>query len=283
MKEFCDMRKNVEITEKQYSEFIEKFYNCFETGYVFEEFLKSYLEKIGFDEVMVTAKSRDGGVDLKAIRKGIGDFSDADKVDYYVQAKRYKPDTTISVKTIRELKGTIPFGNKGMLITTAKFSKDAISEATNDQSKQVVLVDGRKLIESCIDNEIGFVFVPTFSEFGLRKVLNQENTSVKEDRNKSTLKADIVIDKLITSNDIRARIISVPKDIINKIPEKDDKVEIIINETDVEMVSVRRDRSYFAGVTSIFKKYGLIQEDGTYCPVKAKWVYSEGKINIYIK
>ena len=152
------MKKNIEISEEQYKLFLEKFYNCFETGYVFEEFLKTYLEKIGFDEVMITSRSRDGGIDLKATRKGIGDFSDADKVDYYVQAKRYKPNTTISVKTIRELKGTIPFGNKGMLITTASFTKDAINEATNDQSKQVVLVDGRKLIESCIDNEIGFVF-----------------------------------------------------------------------------------------------------------------------------
>ena len=277
------MRKNIEMNEEQYAEFINKFYGSFETGYVFEEFLKTYLEKIGFDEVMITAKSRDGGVDLKATRKGIGDFSDADRVDYYVQAKRYKPDTIISVKTIRELKGTIPFGNKGMLITTAKFSKDAMNEAMNDQSKQVVLVDGRKLIESCIDNEIGFVFVPSFSEFGLKKLLNQDDDFGELNRAEDSINAEIAIDKTITSNDIRARIISVPRDILKTIPENVDKIEVTINGTDIKTVSVRRDRSYLAGVTDIFKKYGLMQEDGTYCPMKAKWVYSDGKINIYLK
>ena len=62
------------LREKEIVELQEKFYKYFETGYVFENFLKEYLLKIGLDEVEITQRSRDGGIDLKAIRKGIGDF-----------------------------------------------------------------------------------------------------------------------------------------------------------------------------------------------------------------
>ena len=123
------MRKNTEITKEQFKVLLDEFYSYFETGYAFEEFLKVFLEKIELDEVMVTQRSRDGGIDLKAIRSGIGGFSEADEVDYYVQAKRYAPAATIPVSKIRELKGTIPFGHKGIFITTAHFSSDAIKES----------------------------------------------------------------------------------------------------------------------------------------------------------
>ena len=119
-----------------------------------------------------------------------------------------------------------------------------------------------------------------FSESGLKEMFVQEKEYINENENKSV--NIISIDKLITLNDIRARIISVPRDILKMIPEDVDKIEITIND-EKEVVSVRRDRSYFAGVTNIFKKYGLILEDGTYCPIKAKWVYSKNGINVYIK
>ena len=61
------MRKNIEISEDKINEFLEQFYGYFESGYAFEEFLKGYLEKIGLDEVVVTQRSSDGGIDLEAI------------------------------------------------------------------------------------------------------------------------------------------------------------------------------------------------------------------------
>ena len=36
------MRKNMEISSEQFNTIINEFYNYFENGYVFEEFLKSY-------------------------------------------------------------------------------------------------------------------------------------------------------------------------------------------------------------------------------------------------
>ena len=58
------MRKNIDLSASEYSEIVDSFYNYFEDGYKFEEFLKIYLQKIGLEEVFVTKKSGDGGIDL---------------------------------------------------------------------------------------------------------------------------------------------------------------------------------------------------------------------------
>lgn len=67
------MRKKIDVSAEEYSEIVDSFYAYFENGYKFEEFLKVYLEKIGLEEVFVTKKSGDGGIDLTAVRKGIVD------------------------------------------------------------------------------------------------------------------------------------------------------------------------------------------------------------------
>ncbi len=276
------MRKNIDLNDKRINEILKEFYNSFENGYVFESFLKIYLEKIGFDEVSITQKSRDGGIDLKAIRKGIGDFSNVDEVEYFIQAKRYIPNATISVKNIRELKGTIPFGNKGIFITTAKFSKDAEREATNDISKPIVLVDGKKLIESCIDNEIGFIFTPIFNKESLLSLLNIQSktnntiSSLDSDKNDKGLQ----VEKVITANDIRARIISVPRMIMNQIPNNYNEIDVVINGKIKKKMSINKGRNYLARTTDVFKELGLIEEDGSFNPKKAMWSFNNNTIFI---
>ncbi|WP_129582348.1 restriction endonuclease, partial [Rodentibacter caecimuris] len=151
-----------------------EFYNYFETGYDFEEFLKEYLIKMGLDEVEITQRSRDGGIDLTAIRKGVGDFSEVDITNYFIQAKRYAFKRNVGVREIRELKGTLLFGYKGIFICTSNFTEDAKKEATNDISKPIVLIDGKSLVQSCIDNGIGFIFKPVFSSEKMNKLLNRD-------------------------------------------------------------------------------------------------------------
>ena len=41
------MKKNINISSTEYNAVLQEFYEYFETGYKFEEFLKLYLEKIG--------------------------------------------------------------------------------------------------------------------------------------------------------------------------------------------------------------------------------------------
>jgi hypothetical protein len=95
------MRNNIELNKEEYNALLEQFYTYFEDGYKFEEFLKIYLEKIGLEEVYVTKRSGDGGIDLTAIRKGIGGLSNAVDEPVYVQAKRYAPSITACKKHTR--------------------------------------------------------------------------------------------------------------------------------------------------------------------------------------
>ena len=93
---------NLEITRKM----INDFYNCFETGYDFEYFLKKFLEDLGFTDIKVTKRSGDNGIDLIAYKNSISDL-DIDPEKYIIQAKRYK--NTVPVKEIREFKGTASY------------------------------------------------------------------------------------------------------------------------------------------------------------------------------
>ncbi|MBQ7760155.1 MAG: restriction endonuclease [Acidaminococcaceae bacterium] len=275
------MRKNMELSKEKIESFVEKFYEYFGTGYDFEEFLKIYLEKIGLDEVHVTQRSRDGGIDLKAIRNGIGGFSDSDIVEYYVQAKRYSPNSTIPVSKIRELKGTIPFGHKGVFITTAKFSVDAVKEAANDISKPVILIDGKSLILSCIDYEIGFTFSPVFSKKTMDKLMAKtngiNNAVVDNDIGETSV---VTVDKIISINDIRARILRLPRMIAKFIPLDQQKAIVCFNGLPAKELNLDRTRTYFGGVSEFYKKFNLISEDGTYVPTKAVWKYCNGKFDI---
>lgn len=264
----------VGLTEQKENKFLEELYNCFDDGFAFEKFLKLYLEEIGFDEIEVTRRTRDGGVDLVAVRNGIDDFSSIDKINYYIQAKRYKTKK-ISVSTIRELKGVIPFGHKGMLITTSFFTNDAILESDNDISKPIVLVDGKALLNSCIKHHIGFAFEPRFSrelfiEFNNRRIFRI---------NDNLLDNNLEIEKQITYNDIRAKIISVPSKIANLL---DDRRDYLIKfENDEFMSKFVKSRNYFSkGLSNIYKKYGLISNDGIINPKKALWLFSNDVVTI---
>lgn len=278
------MRKNIEISEEKIKEFLAQFYGYFESGYAFEEFLKVYLEKIGLDEVVVTQRSADGGIDLEAIRYGVGGLAGADAVDYYVQAKRNKPGTTIPIEKVRALRGVMPSGSKGIFITTAGYSNKTQEFVDADPSRPIILIDGKALVESCIDNEIGFVFTPVFSKNAMDALkdssddLYQENNNAGEDEN-----VKLIVDKQISANDIRARILRLPKVIINLLPVDAQKVKVVFNGLSPKDLTISKNRCYLAGVTELYKDSGLIAEDGSYNSCKAIWKYSEDNIEIVIK
>ena len=284
------MQVSSNLSEQEIIELQQKFYEYFETGYAFEEFLKEYLLKMGLDEVEVTQRSRDGGVDLKAVRKGVGDFSDIDITHYYIQAKRYSLSNKINVSKIRELKGTIPFGYKGMMITTSDFTVDAISEAGNDQSKPVVVINGKSLIMSCIDNEIGFLFKPIFSKRQMDMFLNKSDL-ISNDIVKNEVSSEIVeskksaIEKTITSNDIRARIVSIPTSIMRQFDSDQISVKVIVNDEKEYNFSINKIRNYFGSVTSFLRDYGMISDDGVITPKQCKWLYNieEKVVMLYVE
>lgn len=272
--------KKVELTEKEKDDILNELYSSFETGYEFEDFLKPFLECIGLDEVRVTKRSGDGGVDLEGIRYGVIDNND-DSVKYIVQAKRYKPSDKIPVDIIDKLRGNMLSGEKGIIITTAGFSKPAIEKASLRKETPIVLIDGKTLVDICIENDIGFVYKPTFSSEEL-KSFYKKNVVIEKDKNSDgTVFIIDDIEKAITSNDIRARIISIPRAILELLPEDKDKFDLCFNGNEIKDVRISSDRRFFSQeITEMYRKYGLLTKDNIFNPSKSLWKY-DGKI-IYI-
>lgn len=275
------------IDDKEKKEILENIYQSFETGYDFEAFLKPFLEAIGLSEVVVTKKSGDGGIDLLGVKTGLDQLDGNDNVQYKVQAKRYKPTSTIPPEKIDALRGNLGFNQKGLFITTAKVSQKAKDEAkTKDPSKPIIVIDGMDLVDICIQKEIACAYRPIFSKDALNEFLSsnkieeiQNNIETKEASSNT-----IFVNKIITSNDIRARIISVPSVIADKIANSDEthKISIIVNGKEMTL-SFNPKRKFISGVTSILIDNKLVKNDGTYEEKNALWEIINNKIILTIK
>lgn len=271
------MSNIVELNDVEIKESLEQLYNSFDNGYEFEQFLKVFLEKIGLEEVVVTQRSRDGGIDLTCVKSGINGLSTLDEVKYYVQAKRFKPSSTVSIKDLRELRGVMPLNYKGIFITTAKFPSGAKEFAEEDNTRQIILIDGKTLIQQCITIGLGFNFKPVFDANTLEiKTLNNQNN------NNPNNNFVFTVSKKISLNDIRARILRIPSEIEKELPHEKSNINVLINGKEYKL-NINADRTYLGGVTKIYKDEGLILENNLYISKLATWYYSKEKIVIEIK
>ncbi len=107
----------------------------------FEHICKRLLDESGIQEVTVTGKSGDGGIDGEGILQ-INAF-----VSFKVvfQCKRYKG--TVTASSVRDFRGSMQgHAEKGIILTTGAFTTDAKKEAKREGAIQIELVDGDKLI-----------------------------------------------------------------------------------------------------------------------------------------
>lgn len=278
------MNNIIELNETELKESLEQLYNSFDNGYEFEEFLKFFLEKIGLEEVVVTQRSRDGGVDLTCTKSGINGLSNLDEVKYYIQAKCFKPSSTISIKDLRELRGVMPLNYKGIFITTAKFPSGAQEFAEEDKSRQIILIDGKTLVQQCISVGLGFNLKPVFDEKSLEALtLKKTSVAIKQNEKSAQIENyDIVVSKKISLNDIRARILRIPSEIEKEISKNTKQLIIGINERKYKL-NINAERTYLGGVTQLYKNEGLIIDNNVFVPKKAIWHYSKEHIVIEIK
>jgi len=116
----------------------------------FERLIQRILRETGFVQVEVTGRTNDGGIDGKGIAKINGMLS------FYVvfQAKRYKG--SVSSAQVRDFRGAmVGRADKGLLITTGYFTREAIKEAVREGAPAIDLVDGEKLIEKLKSLSLG--------------------------------------------------------------------------------------------------------------------------------
>lgn len=116
----------------------------------FERLAQRILREAGFIQVEVTGRSGDGGIDGKGIMRLGGLLS----FHVIFQCKRYQG--SVSASQVRDFRGAmVGRADKGLLITTGTFTKDATREATRDGAPAIDLIDGDMLINQLQQLELG--------------------------------------------------------------------------------------------------------------------------------
>jgi len=118
--------------------------------YAFERLTQRLLRECGFDDVRVTKKSGDGGIDGTGKLRINGIFS----FNIAFQCKRYQG--SVGAADIRDFRGSLTTDiEKGVFITTGSFSNPAKEEASNPGKQQIDLIDGEEFITKLAEYGIG--------------------------------------------------------------------------------------------------------------------------------
>jgi restriction system protein len=135
--------------QQNYRDEIEQKLQALSAG-AFERFCQRLLRESGFQEVSVTGRSGDGGID------GIGILQVNALVSFKVlfQCKRYTGSVTVA--HVRDFRGAMMGrADKGIILTTGSFTADARKEAIRDGVPAIELVDGDKLVGMLEQLELG--------------------------------------------------------------------------------------------------------------------------------
>lgn len=116
----------------------------------FERLCQRLLREHGFQNVKVTGRSGDGGID----GEGILEINPLLSFKVIFQCKRYQG--SVGSGMIRDFRGAmIGRADKGIFITTGTFTMDAKKEAVRDGANPIELVDGEKLVRMFERLELG--------------------------------------------------------------------------------------------------------------------------------
>lgn len=257
---------------------LDDLYKYFQDWYDFEKFCRAFLRGKQFDEVEVTQKTRDDGIDLNAVRVGF-DVNRSDTIKYKIQAKRLKPGTTVNKDDVKTLRGILNKNPQeiGIFITTGKYTKNTYKFVEECNPKDIILINGIELVQQCIEIGLGFIYKPIINIELLDKAIDKTKQSNIDE------KYNNYIEKRISRNDIKTRILPIPNSIYEKIDENIEYYKVKFNDNEEKMLKINRNRKFFSGITSIYRKYGLILDNKTYNLKESYWNMNvEDKvINVY--
>lgn len=135
------IESDIENTDKWKGDLIQTILDELDPS-AFERLIQRVLRESGFVEVEVTGRTGDKGIDGKGIARINGILS----FHVIFQCKRYK--NSVGSKEIRDFRGAMDGRtNKGLFVTTGKFTRGAIEEATREGASTIDLVDGDHLAE----------------------------------------------------------------------------------------------------------------------------------------
>jgi len=115
----------------------------------FERLAQRLLREAGFTKVTVTGRTGDGGID------GVGVYKvSVMSFPTFFQCKRYR--SVVGPGAVRDFRGAMAGrGDKGLLLTTGTFTKEAKAEATRDGAPPIELIDGEELCELLKKYDLG--------------------------------------------------------------------------------------------------------------------------------
>ncbi|MBX0333483.1 restriction endonuclease [Pontibacter sp. HSC-14F20] len=116
----------------------------------FERLCQRVLRELGFLNVEVTQRSNDGGIDGQGLIRLGGVLS----FHVVFQAKRYQGSVGSSI--VRDFRGAmIGRADKGLIITTGSFTREARREANKDGAPPIDLIDGNEFAEKLKELKLG--------------------------------------------------------------------------------------------------------------------------------
>jgi restriction system protein len=116
----------------------------------FERLSQRLLRELGFKNVEISGKAGDGGID----GKGILNIGSIITFRVVFQCKRYRD--TVSAGVVRDFRGALQGrADKGLLITTGTFTRDARAEAQRDGALAIDLMDGNELAQKLKELTLG--------------------------------------------------------------------------------------------------------------------------------
>jgi restriction system protein len=118
----------------------------------FERLCQRLLRESGFQQVKVTGRSGDGGID------GIGILQVKPFVSFKVlfQCKRWS--NAVGSPEVRNFRGAMMGrADKGLILTTGNFTIDAQAEAVRDGASPIELVDGQALVTLLEQLQLGLM------------------------------------------------------------------------------------------------------------------------------
>ena len=122
----------------------------------FERFVRHLLRSLNM-ELKRTGAVGDKGIDLI----GTAPISPVLTVTVAVQAKRYAPSSSVGRADVAlfQADATARGAEYGILVTTSRFTRSA-RETAQDRRPTITLIDGERLADLCLDQEVGVVIRP---------------------------------------------------------------------------------------------------------------------------
>jgi len=133
-------------------EYLEKLQSM--TSAEFEDFVGELMVELQFEDVIVTNRTHDGGIDIKCVLNVAGTL----RIKMAVQVKRWRHNVQSPV--VQQLRGALGAHEQGLIITTSKFANGAIQEAQRTDVAPIGLINGTQLVDLLVENGIGIKRAP---------------------------------------------------------------------------------------------------------------------------